>query len=498
MAFNNFPYTNFQDLNLGWILGKLGVVEKLAIDSAASVAQYDARITANTNAIEQLGVDLESISDVARVFVNSSLEAYYRGNHITGSELVSVLQSHGTLPYVEYNGEIYMLDTVSNAGDLRFSMGHTVDAFNELVIRHIMIPAQSYNAAYSITNVSAGGGGSSNVVVFEITDRTCDHTYAELLSAWSSGKALVANIKSGSNIVATSAMIYKETVTEGGNQIDRFTIVNPELAVGSSTIGIRARYVYSNNTVSYGYIKESIATIDTIISVVNDGVETNALLKTAQTLSAAEKAQAKQNLGISDGGGSYSPYLIPVTQIGSSYSTTATGHDVFNHILDCRIIFNGVYYYQIGSTLSGAFGDAYFACSNPSASGVIENDILALHLDGANACTVSKYERDVKLNPETTKIIISASASAIPPLEPNKFYLFSGEASALNITLATPANSNIANEYHFMFTSGATATTLTIPSSVKQPDGFTVEANHVYEVSILENCMTAQGWAVTP
>lgn len=81
-------------------------------------------------------------------------------------------------------------------------------------------------------------------------------------------------------------------------------------------------------------------------------------------------------------------------------------------------------------------------------------------------------------------------------LDPNKLYVFP-EMASLTITLATPTDNNVVNEYRFMFTSGATATTLTLPGSVAQPDGFMVEANHVYEVSILENCMTAQGWAVT-
>lgn len=506
MAFNNFPYTNFQDLNLGWILGKLGVVERLATDSAASVAQYDARITANTNAIEQLGVDLESISDVARVFVNSSLEAYYRGEHITGSELLSEFQSHGTLPFVEYNNEVYMLDSVSNAGDMRFSMGHTVDAFNELVIRHIMIPAQSYNAAYSITNVSAGSGSSGNVFAVKITPNTgtgegyiCDHTYAEIYSQMQNGKIPILLVSQGSNptfyeICGAGRTGTKRTVS--GQTVQEIEFVDPHWMTGNNNdVGVWT--IDANNNIGHIASLKQLATLDNIIQFVNDGVTTNALLKTAQTLSAAEKTQVKQNIGISDSGGSYSPYVIPVTMSGGAYSTTATGYDVFDHILDCRINFNGLYYYPIGSGLSGAFGHAYFACNDPHTSGKYDVDIFDVELNGNNACTVTKYEKDINLNPETEKIIISASASSIPPIEPNKFYLFSGETSALNITLATPANSNIANEYHFMFTSGATATTLTIPSSVKQPDGFTVESNHVYEVSILENCMTAQGWAVT-
>lgn len=92
--------------------------------------------------------------------------------------------------------------------------------------------------------------------------------------------------------------------------------------------------------------------------------------------------------------------------------------------------------------------------------------------------------------------VAMASTDTTPTLNSNTFYVFPTMAT-LTPTFATPTDNSIVNEYHFIFTSGATATTLTLPATVLQPDGFTVEANHVYEVSILENCMTAQGWAVT-
>jgi len=96
---------------------------------------------------------------------------------------------------------------------------------------------------------------------------------------------------------------------------------------------------------------------------------------------------------------------------------------------------------------------------------------------------------------QTTRVAMT-STDTTPALDPNKLYVFP-EMASLAPTLATPTDNTIVNEYHFMFTSGATPTTLTIPAAVKTPDGFTVDANMVYEVSILEGCMTAQGWAVS-
>lgn len=81
-------------------------------------------------------------------------------------------------------------------------------------------------------------------------------------------------------------------------------------------------------------------------------------------------------------------------------------------------------------------------------------------------------------------------------LEPNKLYIFP-EMLSLTYTLATPEDTSIANEYHFVFQSGATATELVHPSGVSVPDGFTVEKNKVYEISILEGCLAYQSWAVS-
>lgn len=80
-------------------------------------------------------------------------------------------------------------------------------------------------------------------------------------------------------------------------------------------------------------------------------------------------------------------------------------------------------------------------------------------------------------------------------LEANKLYIFP-EMVELTITLSEPTDIGIANEYHFVFQSGATATTLSIPDTVKLPSNFSVDASKIYEISILEGCLCVQSWAV--
>nr|DAD75929.1 MAG TPA: collagen triple helix repeat protein [Siphoviridae sp. ctX926] len=78
-------------------------------------------------------------------------------------------------------------------------------------------------------------------------------------------------------------------------------------------------------------------------------------------------------------------------------------------------------------------------------------------------------------------------------LEPNKLYVFP-EMASLTVTLGTPTDSNVANQYHFFFTSGATACTLTLNNVLT--DTYSIEANMKYEVSILENVAYIKGVAV--
>lgn len=75
-------------------------------------------------------------------------------------------------------------------------------------------------------------------------------------------------------------------------------------------------------------------------------------------------------------------------------------------------------------------------------------------------------------------------------LDPSKLYVFP-EMASLTVTLAEPDNSNVANEYHFFFTSGATATTLTLNDVLS--DAYSIEANMKYEVSILEGIAYIKG-----
>lgn len=102
--------------------------------------------------------------------------------------------------------------------------------------------------------------------------------------------------------------------------------------------------------------------------------------------------------------------------------------------------------------------------------------------DGSEAVAITietgGIERIEKLSTDTTVT-----------LEPNKLYVFP-EMESLTYTIEGTG------EVHFIFKSGSTATRVVHPSNVNI-GSFTVDANKVYEVSILEGLLTSQSWAVS-
>lgn len=85
-------------------------------------------------------------------------------------------------------------------------------------------------------------------------------------------------------------------------------------------------------------------------------------------------------------------------------------------------------------------------------------------------------------------IVEHTASETTVSIEPNAFHIWP-QMSSLNITLATPTDNTTVNLYMFEFTSGATATTLSLPSTITWENGVnpTIEANTRYEITIQNN-----------
>lgn len=109
-----------------------------------------------------------------------------------------------------------------------------------------------------------------------------------------------------------------------------------------------------------------------------------------------------------------------------------------------------------------------------------------------------KYAREDHKHPSDTQkankwnvSTIATSGDVTQSMVPNTFYVFTSSALT-SLTLQVPEFSN-SNQYHVRFKSGTTPPTLTITGAVL-PDGFTLEAQKIYELDILDRYVAVTSW----
>lgn len=126
-----------------------------------------------------------------------------------------------------------------------------------------------------------------------------------------------------------------------------------------------------------------------------------------------------------------------------------------------------------------------------SMSGTPENPLLNLGIPKGEKGDPGK---DAESGSSATPRQQMQNTNTTVTLQPNILYVFP-EMENLTVTLGIPSDTNVANEYHFFFTSGQTATTLTLNDALS--DAYSIEANMKYEVSILEGVAYIKGVAVS-
>lgn len=104
----------------------------------------------------------------------------------------------------------------------------------------------------------------------------------------------------------------------------------------------------------------------------------------------------------------------------------------------------------------------------------------------------NKTSVDYKISAEITRVD-HGTADTTFELPPNQYHTW-GEVASLILTLGA-GTSDQANGYWFGFDSGDTATTLSLPETVKTD--IVVEPNMHYECSIVGNYMTFEEWEVS-
>ena len=95
---------------------------------------------------------------------------------------------------------------------------------------------------------------------------------------------------------------------------------------------------------------------------------------------------------------------------------------------------------------------------------------------------------------KTTKVAIINQSETTLEIQPNVLNIW-GEVANLEITLATPSDTSIVNEYMIQFTSGATATQLVLPDTIKWMNDPIINSNVTYQISIINNLAIIGEWS---
>lgn len=151
--------------------------------------------------------------------------------------------------------------------------------------------------------------------------------------------------------------------------------------------------------------------------------------------------------------------------------------------------------YDSGKTVEAVNDGCVFRCvyadSGPSAG------FVCVLLGNAGERILNLFVDDTdywEFIEQTTDPIVIPVAGWTPTIEPQTNTIYKcGEITSL--TISNPPDTVA---YSIVFTSGATATTTTIPATILGLENFVAEANTIYEINVLDNRAVVGSWAVTP
>lgn len=99
----------------------------------------------------------------------------------------------------------------------------------------------------------------------------------------------------------------------------------------------------------------------------------------------------------------------------------------------------------------------------------------------------------IDLSAYQLKPVQNTPTGATPTITPADNTIYNcGELTSLTIS-----NPPATGSYSIVFTSGSTATTTTIPSTILGLEDFAAEANTLYEINVLDNRAVVGSWAVS-
>ena len=215
----------------------------------------------------------------------------------------------------------------------------------------------------------------------------------------------------------------------------------------------------------------------------DSGIAFAVLLDGAETVSASQAAGDEITLQVDPRVMARGAHTITVTASKEAYTTAMAQYTYTVPVWDGSDIAGGK---------SGRFEDHL---GNKLLPKTLAQDSLGP--GGADMATLIAEAQAAAAAAPLEPVVRAAPPSGSYALAPGTLYDFTqADATALTFTFETPADGKAA-AYHVMFKCGSTAATVNLPDGVRTPDGYVIEANRVYELSILQNMLAYQSWGAS-
>jgi len=203
--------------------------------------------------------------------------------------------------------------------------------------------------------------------------------------------------------------------------------------------------------------------------------DSNAVHYTADSnKTSSEKAQARTNIDVDE-----ASFVLTLSISDTTYSVDHTyAETVAALTAGKRIVLNaGV---SVVPMIQGSNSFYAYLISNDGTTVTV--------IDLASNDAVSVESKAFQLAPTVAEV-----SGATPTISPqNRVEYICGTLTSL--TVSSPP---VAGSYVIKFTSGSTATTTTIPSSIVFPEAFAAEANMRYEINVEDGYALVASWPTT-
>lgn len=120
---------------------------------------------------------------------------------------------------------------------------------------------------------------------------------------------------------------------------------------------------------------------------------------------------------------------------------------------------------------------------NANSTNPVQNRTLAILADQVKEALAGKADKEITITVTGSDVTITPAANTIYNC---------GELTSLTIS-----NPPATGAYSIVFTSGSTATTTTIPSTILGLESFAAEVNTLYEINVLDNRAVVGSWVVS-